>query len=174
MLNNIEILITEEEINEKVNEIANAISKDFENEEIILVCVLKGAIYFTIDLSKKIKNSNVILDFVKVSSYGIGDRESSGKIEFSLGITENVENRNVIIIEDIVDSGLTLSYLYNYFKVKNPKTLKICALLDKYERRTIDVNVDYVGFKIEDKYVIGYGMDYDEKYRNLPYVAYVK
>ena len=174
MLENIEILINEEEIDKKITEIANQISKDYKDEEIILVCVLKGASYFTIDLSKKIKNTNVILDFVKVSSYGIGERESSGKIEFSLDIRENIENRNVIIIEDIIDSGLTLNFLYNYFKAQKPKTLKICALLDKYERRTVDINADYIGFKIEDKFVLGYGMDYDEKYRNLPYIAYIK
>jgi len=174
MLEKIKVLINEEKLNERIEEIANQISKDYTNEEIILVCILKGASYFTIDLSKKIKNNNVIIDFMKVSSYGINNRESTGKINFSLDISENIEGKNVIIIEDIIDSGITLSYIYDYLKSKNPKTLKICVLLDKKERRVKDVNVDYTGFEIENKFVLGYGLDYDEKFRNLPYVGYIE
>lgn len=170
-MNNLNVLIKKEEINKKINDLANEISKDYKNEKIVLVCVLKGAVYFATDLSRKIENNNVILDFVKVSSYGSGT-ESSGKLDFQLDLSENIEDKNVIIIEDIIDSGITLNYLYDYLMNKKPKSLKICTLLDKPDRRIKQINVDYVGFKIENKFVVGYGMDYDEKYRNLPYVGY--
>ena len=173
MLKNLNVLINEEKLNERISELANEISKDYINEEIVFICVLKGAVYFAIDLSKKIKNNVIIMDFIKVSSYGIGNRESTGKIDFKLDLSENIENKNVIIVEDIIDSGTTLNYLYDYLKTKNPKTLKICVLLDKYERRIKDIKVDYTGFKIENKFVLGYGLDYDEKYRNLPYIGYI-
>lgn len=170
-MENLNVLIKEEEIKEKIEELANTISNDYKNEEIILVCVLKGAVYFATDLSRKIKNNNVILDFIKVSSYGSGT-ETSGKVDFQLDLSQNIENKNVIIVEDIIDSGITLNYLYDYFMNKNPKSLKICTLLDKTERRVKNVKVDYIGFEIENKFVVGYGLDYDEKYRNLPYVGY--
>lgn len=169
----IKVLIDEKSLNKRVEEIASQISKDYGNEEIVLVCILKGAVYFATDLSKKIKN-NIIMDFMKVSSYGIGQRETTGKINFKLDLSENIENKNVIIVEDIVDSGVTMRYLYDYLKNKKPKTLKICTLLDKPERRTESIKVDYAGFTIENKFVLGYGMDYDEKYRNLPYIGYIE
>lgn len=168
------ILINEEKLIKRVEELANQISKDYENKEIILVCVLKGASYFAIDLSKKITDCDVIMDFLKISSYGVNNRETTGKINFKLDISENIENKDVIIVEDIIDSGITLNYLYDYLKEKNPKSLKICVLLDKKERRKKDINVDYIGFEIENKFVLGYGLDYDEKYRNLPYIAYIE
>lgn len=168
------VLIDEETLNKRIEELANQISKDYNGEKIILICTLKGAVYFTIDLSKKIKKSDVIIDFVRVSSYGINNRETTGKLDFKLDISENIENKNVIVVEDIIDSGITLSYLYDYLKTKNPKTLRICVLLDKKARRQKEVNVDYVGFEIENKFVLGYGLDYDEKYRNLPYIGYVE
>lgn len=171
-MEDLNILIDESTLNKRVSEIAEQISKDYLNEDLILVCILKGAVYFATDLSKKLTNNNVFLDFMKIKSYGIGVRESSGTISFNLDLSENIENKNVIIVEDIIDSGNTLKYLYDYLKTKNPKTLKICVLLDKFERRVADVKVDYTGFKIEDKFVLGYGLDYDEKYRNLPYIAY--
>lgn len=173
-MKDIKVLIDEERINSRIEEIGNEISNKYNNEEIILVCVLKGAVYFALELSKKIKNNSVILDFVKVKSYGNNARESTGNIQFDLDISENIENKNVIIVEDIIDSGITLNYLYNYLKQKKPKSLEICVLLDKKERRKIDVNVDYTGFEIENKFVLGYGLDYDEKYRELPYIGYVE
>lgn len=173
MLENIKVLINEEKLNKRIEEIANDISNDYNNEEIILVCILKGAVYFATDLSKKITNNDIILDFMKVSSYGIGERKSTGKINFKLDLSEDIENKNVIIVEDIADSGITLNYLYDYLSTKNPKTLKICVLLDKVERRVQNIKLDYVGFEIENKFVLGYGMDYDEKYRNIPYIGYV-
>lgn len=172
--NDIKVLIDEEKINKRIEEIASKISSDFKDEEIILVCILKGATYFAVELSKKIKNTPVIIDFMKVSSYGINNRETTGKINFTLDISQDITNKNVIIVEDIIDSGITLDYLYNYLKEKNPKTLKICVLLDKKERRKININADYVGFEIENKFVLGYGLDYDEKYRNLPNIGYIE
>lgn len=171
---NTKILIKEEELKKRISELAKEISSDYKNEDIILICILKGASYFAIDLSKQITDNDVILDFMKVSSYGNNVRESTGKVNLSLDLSENIENKNVIIVEDIIDSGITLNYLYDYLKSKNPKTLKICALLDKKERRVKDIHVDYTGFVIENKFVLGYGLDYDEKYRNLPYIVYVE
>lgn len=168
------ILISEEELDKRIRELAKQISKDYKGEDIILICTLKGAVYFTIDLSKKITDSDVILDFIRVSSYGVNNRETTGKLDFKLDISENIENKNVIIVEDIIDSGITLSYLYDYLKTKNPKSLKICVLLDKKARRQKEIKVDYTGFEIENKFVLGYGLDYDEKYRNLPYIGYVE
>ncbi len=173
MLENVKTLIGKEKIKQRIDEIANQISKDYNGEDITIICVLKGAAYFALDLSKKIKKSDVIMDFVKVSSYGKNQRETTGNINFKLDISENIEGKNVIIVEDIIDSGITLNYLYNYLKEKNPKTLKICVLLDKKERRVKPIKVDYTGFEIDNKFVLGYGLDYDEKYRNLEYIGIV-
>ena len=169
----INVLIDEKSLNKRIKELAEKISKDYKNEEIVLVCILKGAVYFSVELSKKITNNTVILDFMKVSSYG-NNTETTGKINLKLDTSIELENKNVIIVEDIIDSGLTLNYLYDYLKKKNPKTLKICVLLDKKERRKKDIKVDYTGFETEDKFVVGYGLDYQEKYRNLPYIGYIE
>lgn len=173
MLENLNVLINEEKLQTRISEIAKEISSDFKDEEIILICILKGAVYFAVDLSKKLTNNTVILDFMKVSSYG-NNLETTGKINFKLDTSIDLENKNVIIIEDIIDSGLTLNYLYDYLKTKNPKALKICVLLDKKERRQKNINLDYVGFEITNKFVVGYGLDYEDKYRNLPYVGYIE
>lgn len=173
MLDRIKVLIDEEKLSKRVEELAIEISNDYNNKEIILVCILKGAVYFAVDLSKKITNSEVILDFMKVSSYGSAT-ESSGKVELKIDLSSDIEGKNVIIIEDILDTGYTLDYLYDYLKEKNPKSLKICVLLDKKERREKNIKVDYTGFEIENKFIVGYGLDYDEKYRNLPYVGYIE
>lgn len=174
MLKNVKILIEKEKIKKRIIELAEQISKDYNGEDIVLVCVLKGAAYFALDLSKQIKDSDIIMDFIKVSSYGNSQRETTGKIDFKLDISEDIEGKNVIIVEDIVDSGITLNYLYDCLKKRNPKTLKICVLLDKKERRVKPIKVDYIGFEIENKFVLGYGLDYDEKYRNLEYIGYVE
>lgn len=171
MKDKIKILISEDKIQERINDLANIISNDYKND-IVMICVLKGASYFAIDLSKRIKN-NVILDFMKVSSYG-NSKESSGKIEFKLDISEDIKDKDVLIVEDIIDTGITLNYLYNYLQTKAPKSLKICSLLDKKERRKENIIVNYIGFEIEDKFVVGYGLDYAENYRNLPYIGYVE
>lgn len=169
----IKVLIDEEKLNKRIKEVAEEISKDYKNEEIVLICILKGAAYFAIDLSKRITDSVVILDFMKASSYGNG-METTGNVELKIDLSTNIENKNVIIVEDIIDSGYTLNYLYDYLKNKNPKTLKICVLLDKKERRKKEIKVDYTAFEIENKFIVGYGLDYEDKYRNLPYVGYVE
>lgn len=173
MNDKIKVLIDENLIQKRVNELALEISKDYKDEEIVLVCILKGSSYFTVDLSKKLSNNDVVIDFMKVSSYG-GNIETSGKIEFNLDLSTNIHGKNVIIVEDIIDSGLSLNYLYSYLKEKDPKSLKICVLLDKNGRRQKDIHVDYTGFEIENKFVVGYGLDFDEKYRNLPYIGYIE
>lgn len=169
----IKVLIDREKLEKRIKEVAKEISKDYNNEEIVLVCILKGAVYFAIDLSKEITDSVVILDFMKASSYG-NSKETTGKVELKIDLSTNIENKNVIIVEDIIDSGYTLNYLYDYLKNKNPKTLKICVLLDKKEKRKKDIKVDYTAFEIENKFIVGYGLDYKDKYRNLPYVGYVE
>ena len=173
MLENLNVLINEEKLQARISEVAKEISNDFKCEEIVLVCILKGAVYFAVDLSKRLSDNTVILDFMKVSSYG-NNLETTGKINFKLDTSVDLENKNVIIVEDIIDSGITLNYLYDYLKTKHPKTLKICVLLDKKERRQKEINIDYVGFEIPNKFVIGYGLDYEDKYRNLPYVGYIE
>ncbi len=173
MLEKIKVLINEEKLNKRINEIANRISEEYKNEEILLVCVLKGAVYFAVELSKKITNNTVIIDFMKVSSYGNGTT-TTGIVDLKIDLSTNIENKNVIIVEDIIDSGYTLNYLYEYLNKKNPKTLKICVLLDKKERREKEIKVDYTGFEIENKFVVGYGLDYEDKYRNLPYIGYIE
>ena len=168
---NIKVLISEREIQNRIKEIAKQIEKDYENEEIVLICTLKGAVFFTTELAKNISLST-IMDFVKVSSYS--GTESSGKINFTLDVSTYITNKNVIILEDIIDTGRTLSFLKSYLLKKSPKSVKICTLLDKKERRVVDLSPDYTCFEIPDKFVIGYGLDYDEKYRNLPYIGYVE
>lgn len=167
----INTLIGEEEIKSRVKELATKIESDFNGEEVILVAILKGSVFFATELAKAM-TTPVVMDFIKVSSYN--GTESTGKISFKLDLSENVENKNVIIVEDIVDTGRTLNYLKEHINSKHPKSLKICTLLDKKERRVLELNPDYVGFDIPDKFVIGYGLDYDEKYRNLPFIGYVE
>lgn len=167
----IKVLISEEEINKKLDEMAEKIMKDYEGKELTFLCILKGSVFFTVELSKRIKN-NIQFEFIEVSSYE--NNESTGKIKLNKDITGSIEGKNVIIIEDIIDTGRTLSYLKKYILQKNPKSLKICTLLDKPSRRIETIESDYVGFSIEDKFVIGYGLDDEQNYRNLNYVGYVE
>ena len=148
------------------------ITKQYKGKELVLICILKGSTYFTADLSRYIEN-DITLDFMKVSSYG-NSTESSGNIELKMDLSTNIKDKDVIIIEDIIDTGYTLKYLKEYLYTKKPNSIKICTLLDKKPRRKIDIEADYVGFEIEDKFVVGYGLDYMEKYRNLPYVGYIE
>ena len=167
----IKVLITEQEIASRTRELAEQIQKDYNNEEIVIVCILKGATFFAVELAKRI-DSDTIIDFMKVSSYE--GTESTGKINFTLDISEDITGKNVLIVEDIVDTGRTLAYVKKYLESKNPKSVKICTMLNKKERRVIELNPEYVAFDIPDKFVIGYGLDYDEKYRTLPYVGYLE
>ena len=166
----IKTLISKEELQKRVEEMAKQISKDYEGKEITFICILKGSVFFTVDLAKNIP-SNVKLEFIRVSSYH--GTESTGKIELKLDLKEDIEGKDIIIIEDIVDTGRTLSYLKEHLKTKKPKSLKICTLLDKKERRVCEIEPEYVGFNIPDKFVLGYGLDVDELYRNLPYIGYI-
>jgi len=160
------ILYSKETIEKRVNELAETISRDYEGREIVFVCVLKGAFIFLADLTRQLKVPHVV-DFVRLASYGSG-MVSSGKITITKDIETSIEGRDVVIVEDIIDTGITMDFLKDRLKKSNPNSLKICALLDKEERREVKVDVDYVGFTIEDKFIVGYGLDFDEKFRCLP------
>lgn len=167
-----EVLIDERTLQAKIAELAKQISHDYAGKELMLVGVLKGAIMFMVDLARAI-NLPLTLDFMAISSYG-ASTESSGVVRIIKDLDSSIEGKNILIVEDIVDSGLTLSYLADYLRARNPASLKICVLLNKPERRTSDVAVDYLGFDIPDKFVVGYGLDYAEVYRNLPYIGVLK
>ncbi len=169
MKETVNMLISAEQIKDKIKEITTQIEKDFNGEDIVLVCILKGGVMFMVDIAKNL-TQNVTFDFMDVSSYGNGT-ESSGNIKINKDLENPIEGKNVIIVEDIIDSGRTLNYLCKYLKEKKPNKLKICTLLDKPERRVFDIDVDYVGFEIPDKFIVGYGLDYAERYRNLPYIG---
>ena len=167
----LEVLIPEEKIAERVNELGKQISRDYQGKSVHLVCVLKGAYTFLADLSRAIEIP-VTLDFLAVSSYNEGT-STSGAVQLTKDLDTALEGRDVLIVEDIADTGLTLRYLYNMLNARRPRSLKVIALLSKPSRRTVDVPVDYVGFEIEDRFVVGYGLDVDQKYRNLRYIAAV-
>lgn len=172
MSDKISVLIDEKTVDERIAEIGRKISEDYAGKSIHFICVLKGSVFFTCELTKHI-SLPVTLDFMCISSYGDG-MESSGRLKISKDLDENIEGREVIVVEDIIDSGRTLSYLMNLLSARNPKSLKLCTLLDKPERRVTEVAVDYVGFEIPDKFVVGYGLDYAQKYRNLPFIGIVE
>jgi len=167
-MENFDILINESNLDKRIEELAKEIMRDYKNEDLVFVGVLKGAAVFMIELAKKIKNS-VEFEFIQVESYQ--GTESTGKIKLKQDLIDKIEGRNIIIIEDIVDTGRTLEYLREYIKKHNPKSVKVCTLLSKPSRRIVELNIDYIGFSIPDEFVIGFGMDYDQKYRNLPYIA---
>lgn len=169
--NNIDILISEEELNKRICEMAEQISKDFEGETVKLICILKGSIFFTCELAKRL-TIPVMFDFMQVSSYG--NNTVGGELVMKKELDDPIEGENVIIVEDIIDSGNTLSRLVPALKERNPKVLKVCTLLDKPDRREADVQVDYNGFEIPDEFVIGFGLDYAQKYRHLPYIGVLK
>lgn len=167
----IKVLIPEEQINRRLDELAKQIMGDYKGKDIVFLCILKGSIFFTVELAKRIKN-NVQFEFIEISSYE--GHESTGKIKLNKDISQSIEGKEIIIIEDIVDTGRTLSFLKEYLLEKNPASLKICTLLDKPSRRIMPVDTDYVGFEIENKFVVGYGLDDDQNYRNLNYVGYIE
>lgn len=172
MAEHIRVMLSEEKVDERIRELGEQISKDYEGKEVHLVCVLKGSTFFTCELAKRI-TVPVSLDFMSVSSYGSGT-ESSGVIKIKKDLDEPLMGKDVLVIEDIIDSGRTLSYLLDLLNERQPASLKLCTLLDKPDRRVIDVNVDYTGFQIPDEFVVGYGLDYAQKYRNLPYIGVVE
>ncbi len=166
------ILIPEDKLMKRVEELGKEISKDFEGEEILLVGLLKGSVIFLSDLARKI-TIPCMFDFMSVTSYG-NDIESSGEVRFLKDLDSDINGKNVVIVEDIIDTGLTLREVLKVLKARNPKTLKVCTLLNKVSRRLVDVNVDYNGFDIPDAFVVGYGLDYAQKYRNLNYIGILK
>ena len=168
---NLKTLISQEELEKRIKEIATQITKDYENKELVIVCILTGAVYFATDLTKYIKNDTLTLEFMKVSSYG-NSTESTGEIKIKKDLENSIAGKNVIIVEDIIDTGLTMTTLKKYLIERKTESLKVCTLLDKKERRKVEIEADYVGFEIPNKFVLGYGLDYEEYYRNLPYIAY--
>lgn len=172
MEDKVRVLLSEEEVDKKIEQLGAQISAEYVGKSIHLICVLKGGIFFTCELAKRI-TVPVSLDFMSVSSYG-GDTKSSGVVRIVKDLDEPLEGKEVLIVEDIIDSGRTLSYLIEILKQRNPASIRLCTLLDKPERRVTDVKVDYVGFNIPDEFVVGYGLDYDQKYRNLPYIGVVE
>ena len=173
MLNDIEqILISEEQINQRVKELAQILDKDYEGKNPLMVCVLKGSVLFFSELVKRMSIRQEF-DFMSVSSYG-ASTYSSGKVKLIKDLNSSIEGRHVVLIEDIVDTGHTLSYLKQMLNERKPASLKVCTLLDKKCRRTVELEADYYGFDIDDYFVVGYGLDYDEDYRNLPFVGVLK
>ena len=165
--------LTEEQINKRIAEIGAAITERFKGETVYLICILRGSIFFTTELAKRI-DLPMTIDFMTVSSYGT-ETVSSGVINVKQDLAGSIEGENVIVVEDIIDSGNTLSRLLQLFKSRNPKTLTLCTLLDKPERRVVDdVNVDYTGFVVPDEFIVGYGLDWNQRYRNLPYIGFVE
>lgn len=172
MNDNIEILITEEEIKNRVRELGQEITKAYAGKKPHLVCILRGAVIFLSDLIRHIELP-ITIDFMAVSSYDKGTR-SSGIVKIIKDLDESIEDREVLIVEDIIDTGLTLDHLTKIFWARKPKDVKICVLLDKEVRRMININLDFVGFKVPDKFIIGYGLDFNGFYRNLPYLGILK
>lgn len=173
MEDKIRVLLTEEEVNARIIEIAEKISKDYQGRALHLICILKGGVFFTCELAKRL-SVPVSLDFMSVSSYGSGT-ESSGVVKIIKDLDEPLAGKEVLIVEDIIDSGRTLSYLIEVLKQRQPKSIELCTLLDKPERRVKkQVQVKYTCFTIPDEFVVGYGLDFDQKYRNLPYIGVVE
>ncbi len=167
----IDIMLDEEEVNGKIRELGKKISHDYAGKEVYMVCILKGASFFACELAKRI-TVPVYLDFMSVSSYG-NEAKSSGVVKIIKDLDAPLEGKNVIIVEDIIDTGNTLSYLVDTLRQRNPESIALCTLLDKPDRRVTDITVDYTGFQIPDEFVVGYGLDYGQKYRNLPYIGIV-
>ena len=172
MSEKIKVMLSEEELAGRIKELGAEISKDYEGEEIFLVGILKGAAFFATELAKRI-TVPVIIDFMSTSRYGAGTT-SSGEVRITKELDLDMTGKNVLIAEDIIDSGNTLSYLLQYFKDKGAKSVRLATMLDKPDRREVDVKVDYNGFTIPDEFVVGYGLDYDQRYRNLPYIGIVE
>lgn len=172
MAEHVKVLLTEQEVDARIQAIGDQVSRDYQGKQVHLVCVLKGGSFFMCELAKRI-TVPVSLDFMSVSSYG-NDTKSSGVVKIVKDLDESIQDKDVLVVEDIVDSGRTLSYLLEMLRDRGPKSMRLCTLLDKPERRVIPVEVDYTGFEIPDEFVVGYGLDYDQRYRNLPYIGIVE
>jgi len=172
MAERIDVLISEEDVEKRIAELGKIISEEYEGKEIHMICVLKGGVFFMCELAKYI-TVPVTMDFMSVSSYG-DETSSSGVVKIVKDLDEPLEGKNVLVVEDIIDSGRTLSYLMEILEKRQPNSMKLCTLLDKPDRRVREVRVDHVGFEIPDEFVVGYGLDYKQRYRNLPYIGIVK
>ncbi len=172
MTGKVRVMISEDQVNLRIKEMAEQISSEYEGKSVHLVCILKGSIFFTCELAKRL-TIPVTLDFMSVSSYG-SETVSSGRVRILKDLDESIQSKNVLLVEDIIDSGRTLAYLKELLGTRAPESLEICTLLDKPDRRVTNVDVKYVGFVIPDEFVVGYGLDYDQYYRNLPYVGVVE
>ena len=167
-----EVMITEQEIKQRAKEIGQQITEDHIDDDVILIGILRGAIMWMTDLMRHI-DLDIMIDFMACSSYG-SSTKSSGVVKINKDIDSDIRDKNVIIVEDIIDSGLTLDYIKGYLQGRHPKSLRICAILDKPSRRKVQIRADYVGFEVEDKFIVGYGLDFDQHYRNLPYISWLK
>ena len=172
MSEHINVLLPEEEVDARIQAMGEQISRDYAGKQVHLICVLKGGSFFLCERAKRITVPGS-LDFMSVSSYG-GGTESKGVVKIVKDLDESIRDKDVLVVEDIVDSGRTLSYLLEMLRSRGPKSLRLCTLLDKPDRRVVDVDVDYTGFQIPDRFVVGYGLDYDQRYRNLPYIGIVE
>lgn len=171
MAEHVRVLISEDEVNSRIRAMGEQISRDYAGKQIHMICVLKGGSFFMCELAKRI-TTQVSIDFMSVSSYG-SDTKSSGVVKIVKDLDESIQGKDVLVVEDIVDSGRTLSYLMEMLRDRQPTSLRLCTLLDKPDRRVVDVDVNYTGFQIPDAYVVGYGLDYDQRYRNLPYIGVI-
>lgn len=167
-----EVLIDEHSLQERITELGAEISKDYLDQDLLLVCILRGGVIFLTDLMRRISTPHAI-DFMAISSYGSGARESTGAVRITMDLSGDISGRNVLLVEDIIDSGYTINSVLDLLDSRHPKSLKVCTLLDKSTRREVEVPIDYCGFNIEDKFVFGYGLDLDEYHRNLPFVGVV-
>ena len=172
MAEKVKVLVPEEDVAKRIKELGEQISKDYAGKQVHLICVLKGGVFFMCELAKRI-TVPVSMDFMSVSSYGDGTK-SSGVVKIAKDLDETLEGKNVLIVEDIIDSGRTLSYLVENLKSRGAKSVRLCTLMSKPSRRVVEVPVDYIGYEIPDEFVVGYGLDYAQKYRNLPYVGVVE
>ena len=167
-----EVLIPEDKLQSRIAELGGEISRDYQGEELLLICILRGGVMFLTDLMRHITIPHTI-DFMAISSYGAGARQSSGTVRITMDLSTDIRSRHVLLVEDIVDSGRTIASVIEMLETRHPKSLRICTLLDKAARREVPVPLDYIGFDIEDKFVFGYGLDLDEYYRNLPFIGVV-
>ena len=167
------ILVSQESLQRRIAELGQTLSADYEGKDLVLICILKGGVTFLTDLMRHITIPHEI-DFMAISSYGAGQRESTGAVRLILDLMTDIAGRDVLIVEDIVDTGQTMDYLLRLFRAREPASVRVCTLLNKPSRRELEVPLDYIGFDIPNEFVLGYGLDFDEKYRNLPYVGVLK
>lgn len=164
-------LISKSKLQKRLSELAQQLDKDYEGKEVIVLCVMRGSVFFSVDLTQKM-NTKIKMDFITLSSYS--GTESNGNIDLVQDLRESIENKDVLVLEDIVDTGRTMAYLLEYLKKQSSRSLKLCVLVDKPSRREVEVPIDYVGFKIPNKFIVGYGFDIDNYYRNIPYIGYME